>query len=290
MNQPAIEIKDLTWSYGESEHKALDGVNLTLDQGEFVGIVGPNEAGKTTLAAAMKGIIPQSFNGIYLGTVDLFGRPIVDYDAAECASLVGLVFSDPDAQFTTMSVEEEITFGLENIGTPIEVIQERLHWACELAGLERLLQKSPFELSGGQKQRVAIAGVLAMRPKIIILDEPTSMLDPVSKKGVFSLLAEVKRSLDLTVVVIEHNLEQLVEVCDRMILMEHGTIAVDAPLGTFFQQIPASARDSIRVPGTVTFFDQIEPSGEITPEDQSAHRPVRFADVARVCGGMLAGV
>jgi len=174
-----IAIKDLSWCYGDSEHRALDGVNLTLNSGEFVGIVGPNESGKTTLAAAMKGIIPQSFNGVYLGSVDLFGRPIVDYDAAECASLVGLVFSDPDAQFTTMSVEEEITFGLENIGLPIDVIGERLEWACELAGLQRLLTKSPFELSGGQKQRVAIAGVLAMRPKVIILDEPTSMLDPV---------------------------------------------------------------------------------------------------------------
>ena len=178
-----IAIKDLSWCYGDSEHRALDGVNLTLNSGEFVGIVGPNESGKTTLAAAMKGIIPQSFNGVYLGSVDLFGRPIVDYDAAECASLVGLVFSDPDAQFTTMSVEEEITFGLENIGLPIDVIGERLEWACELAGLQRLLTKSPFELSGGQKQRVAIAGVLAMRPKVIILDEPTSMLDPVSKAG-----------------------------------------------------------------------------------------------------------
>lgn len=274
-----IAIKDLSWCYGDSEHRSLDGVNLTLNSGEFVGIVGPNESGKTTLAAAMKGIIPQSFNGVYLGSVDLFGRPIVDYDAAECASLVGLVFSDPDAQFTTMSVEEEITFGLENIGLPIDVIGERLEWACELAGLQRLLTKSPFELSGGQKQRVAIAGVLAMRPKVIILDEPTSMLDPVSKAGVFALLAQVKKTLDLTVVVIEHNLEQLVEVCDRMILLQDGKIAVDAPLGTFFQQIPASARDSIRVPGTVTFFDLISSA--------PGRAPVRLDEVTAACNELL---
>ena len=222
-----IAIKDLSWCYGDSEHRALDGVNLTLNSGEFVGIVGPNESGKTTLAAAMKGIIPQSFNGVYLGSVDLFGRPIVDYDAAECASLVGLVFSDPDAQFTTMSVEEEITFGLENIGLPIDVIGERLEWACELAGLQRLLTKSPFELSGGQKQRVAIAGVLAMEPEVLIMDEPTAGLDVAAREDVLDLLREyMEEKEERAILISSHISSDLEGLCDDLYMIHNGKIVL----------------------------------------------------------------
>ena len=219
-----IAIKDLSWCYGDSEHRALDGVNLTLNSGEFVGIVGPNESGKTTLAAAMKGIIPQSFNGVYLGSVDLFGRPIVDYDAAECASLVGLVFSDPDAQFTTMSVEEEITFGLENIGLPIDVIGERLEWACELAGLQRLLTKSPFELSGGQKQRVAIAGVLAMEPEVLVMDEPTAGLDYAGSINLCAVMERLHNS-GKTLVISTHDMDWVMEWADVVVAMRDGQVS-----------------------------------------------------------------
>lgn len=274
---PVIAVEQLTWRYEGGERDALDGVDLTIGNHEFVGIVGPNESGKTTLASAMKGIIPQSFNGIYRGRVELFGKDIGSYDAAQCASLVGMVFSDPDAQFTSMSVEEEITFGLENLGVDTPEIGRRLDWVTRLAGLEGLLAKSPFELSGGQKQRVAIAGVLAMRPRIMILDEPTSMLDPVSKAGVFSLLDHLKRTLDMTIVVIEHNLERLVEVCDRMVMLADGRVVVDAGLDAFFGRLDDAARDAIRIPGTVLFAESA------LADASPGKTPVRLDEITRAC-------
>ncbi|GAA2183948.1 ATP-binding cassette domain-containing protein [Brooklawnia cerclae] len=276
--EPAITVTNLTWRYEGGDKDALDGINLTIRSHEFVGVVGPNESGKTTLASAMKGIIPQSFNGIYHGSVELFGKDIRDYDAAQCAGLVGLVFSDPDAQFTSMSVEEEITFGLENLGIETDEIGRRLDWVVELAGLEGLLAKSPFELSGGQKQRVAIASVLAMRPRVMILDEPTSMLDPVSKAGVFSLLQHLKQTLDMTIVVIEHNVERLVEVCDRMFMVAGGRVVVDADLDAFFGQLDATARESIRIPGTVVFAESA-----LADPVSMRHPGVRLDDIVSTC-------
>lgn len=270
----------LTWEYEGGERDVLTGVDLEIHAGEFLGIVGPNEAGKSTLAAALKGIIPRRYNGIFHGSVELFGKDIQEYDAAEVAALVGLVFSDPDAQFTAMTVEEEITFGLENIGLSIEEIGERLNWVVDLVGLHSLLPKSPYELSGGQKQRVAIAGVLAMQPRVMILDEPTSMLDPVSKAGVFRLLQQLKEQLDMTVVVIEHNLDRLVEVCDRLVMVADGRVAADATLGTFFQGLTAEQAGFVRVPGTVVFFQEV--LGRAGQE-----QPVRLADMAAVCSEIL---
>lgn len=254
----AIEIKNLSWRYERAENYALDDLNLIIEENKFIGIVGPNEAGKTTLVSAIKGIIPSEFNGIYKGSVELFGKKVIDCSSRELAKTVGMVFADPDSQFTSMSVEEEISFGLENIGCTVEEIAERIEWVSELTNIGELLEKPPYDLSGGQKQRVAIASIIAMKPKIIILDEPTSMLDPISKDMVFNLLETMKKNLNLTIIVVEHNIEKLVELSDLMILVNDGKIEKYTKTEDFFDDLDFLDSRSIRIPGAIRFMNMID--------------------------------
>lgn len=247
----AIEIKDLSWKFDGTEEYLFHNLNLTIKENIFLGIIGSNESGKTTLASCIKGIIPNSSVGIYKGEVKLFGEKVKGCDSRNIAENVGMVFADPDAQFTTMSVEEEIAFGLENIGIPVNEIIERIKWVSELTHLEDLLDKPPYDLSGGQKQRVAIAAVLATKPKMIILDEPTSMLDPHSKDEVFEILEIIKTKLKMTVVVIEHNIEKIAELSDEVILMKDGEIIRHEETKEFFKEVQLLKDNGLKVPESI---------------------------------------
>lgn len=222
--EAAIVFKDLEWRYEHRKSFALKGINLEIGKNEFIGIVGANEHGKTTLVSAISGLIPHSYNGIYKGTVEVFGKKVFDSDALELATDVGFVFADPEAQFTAMTVEEELAFGLENMGFDLDNIKERIDWAAEITLIQDLLDKSPYDISGGQKQRVAIACVLAMNPPILIMDEPTSMIDPLGKNLIFDILQRLKEAGEHTLIVVEHNVEQLAPLADRMLLMYEGLV------------------------------------------------------------------
>ncbi len=222
---PAIVMRDLHWRYEHAPEFALRGADLEVEEGTFLGIIGPNEAGKTTLVSCIKGLIPHSAHGVYQGSLLVFGREVREKNALELAAEVGMVFADPEAQFTAMTVEEEIVLGMENMGFPLQVIADRLAWASELSGISDLLQKSPYDISGGQKQRVAIASILAMNPKILILDEPTSMIDPVGKREIFEIMRRLKIETALTLLVVEHNIEELAPLADLLAVVADGRIA-----------------------------------------------------------------
>jgi energy-coupling factor transport system ATP-binding protein len=224
-------------------------------------VVGPNEHGKTTLVSCIKGIIPHSFHGVWRGRLEIFGQDVRSLSAQRLAQETGFVFADPEAQFTSMTVEEELAFGLENIGLPLAEIERRLSWVSELTGIEGLWDKSPYEISGGQKQRVAIASVLAMKPRILILDEPTSMLDPLGKDAIFSILADIKRETDLTVIVVEHNVEQVAPLSDLMVLVYGGRVARAAPPEEFFQDCQLLVEHGIQPPQATTFVDRLKRAG-----------------------------
>ena len=247
----AIEIHDLYWKYDGSDKPIFDGLNLTIPAGIFCGIIGSNESGKTTLVECMKGLIPNSMTGVYRGEVKLFGQDVAGEDKNGLPQLAGMVFSDPDAQFTTMSVIEEIAFGLENMGFLEDEIGRRIEWVSQLCHLEGLLEKPPYDLSGGQKQRVAIASVLATKPRAIILDEPTSMLDPKSKDEVFDILRSIKEDLHMTVIVVEHNIEKIAELADEVVLMGGGRVLRHEKTPQFFQAIELLQANSIDVPETI---------------------------------------
>jgi energy-coupling factor transporter ATP-binding protein EcfA2 len=193
--------------------------------------------------------------------VELFGEDVRKLSGQKLATVTGFVFADPEAQFTSMTVEEELAFGLENIGLPLAEIERRLAWVSELTGIGGLWDKSPYEISGGQKQRVAIASVLAMRPRVLILDEPTSMLDPLGKDAIFSILADVKREADLTVIVVEHNVEQVAPLSDLMVLVHGGRVARVGPPDEFFQDCDFLVEHGIHPPQATAFLDRLRREG-----------------------------
>lgn len=256
-----IELKDYTWRYLNTGEPALKNIDLTIEEGTFVGVIGPNGAGKTSLAYSMNGLIPGQYRGIKKGTVHVRGKEVEEYSGGELQRTIGMVFSDPEAQFTAMTVEDELVFGMENLGMTIPEIADRLAWVTELTGLQPLMEKPPYEISGGQKQRVALAAVLAMTPDVMVLDEPTSMLDPLSRKQVFDVLGRLKEEQDNTIIVIEHNLEHLTPLSDRMILMYEGEIALDAETRNFFQEMDLLLEKDILPPGAMHFFFELMRAG-----------------------------
>lgn len=259
-----IVIRDLEWKYEHTDVFALQKVNLEVEEHSFLGIVGANEQGKTTLISSISGLIPHSHNGIYRGTVELMGKSVKEMDALDLASQVGLVFADPEAQFTAMTVEEELAFGLENMGFDIPIIRERLAWAAEITMIQDLLDKSPYDISGGQKQRVAIACVLAMNPPVIIMDEPTSMIDPLGKQFIFDILRRLKEAGEHTLIVVEHNIEQLAPLADKMVLMREGQIAKIAETRSFFEDPDELLAQGILPPDVTSFANQLRATGFAT--------------------------
>ena len=249
-----IEFKNYTWRYLDTEKPALDDISLEINEGEFIGVIGSNGAGKTTFSYSINGLIPGQYHGIKKGEVLVFGKEVETYDKGALQHKVGMVFSDPEAQFTAMTVEDELVFGLENLGMQLSEIKERLDWVVKLTGLEPLLSKPPYELSGGQKQRVAVGAVLAMMPDVLIMDEPTSMLDPLSRTKIFDVLAEIKKEQNSTIIVVEHSLEKLVPLADRLMLLDDGKLILFDETEAFFKQMPLILEKGINPPGVMEFF------------------------------------
>lgn len=273
----AVSIKDLCWKYAGRKHFAIENITLDIEENTFVSVVGPNEHGKTTLVSCIKGIIPNSFHGVWRGSVEIFGQDVRKMSAQRLAKEIGFVFADPEAQFTSMTVEEELVFGLENIGLPLEEIKGRLEWVSEITMISDLLDKPPYEISGGQKQRVAIASVLAMKPRIIILDEPTSMLDPLGKDFIFQILENIKRTENLTIIVVEHNIEQVAPLSDLMILMYEGKIAKAAPPSEFFERSDQLLEMGVDVPQGTAFIEKLKTAGYY-----NGPLPVQFEDAVQI--------
>jgi energy-coupling factor transporter ATP-binding protein EcfA2 len=259
-----IDIKDFTWRYISADEPAIKNINLTIEEGKFVGVIGQNGAGKTTLAYAIDGLIPGQYHGIKEGAVNVQGTEVEQYEKGLLQHVVGMVFADPEAQFTAMTVEDELVFGMENLGMSIPEIKERLEWVCSLTDMTPLLAKPPYEISGGQKQRVALAAVLAMTPRVMILDEPTSMLDPYSRKRVFDVLGKLKHEKKMTVIVIEHSLENLIPLADEMILMSQGELVRHLETHEFFQDMDFLLGHGVYPPETPLFFHELQKKGYYT--------------------------
>ncbi len=224
-----IRIKELTYFYPGQERPALQDINLQIPRGQFCGVVGPNGAGKSTFCYALTGFVPHFFRGTLHGEVKLGQVNIADANLGKLAGEVGLVFQNPFNQISgaRFTVREEIAFGLENLGLPRKTIERRVDETLELIGLGELAERSPFALSGGQQQRVAIAAVLAMQPKLLVLDEPTSQLDPQGTQDVFQILDKLAGRAGTTVVLVEQKLEWLAAFVDRVIVLTDGYVVLD---------------------------------------------------------------
>ncbi len=222
-----IETKNLTYTYPGGTNPSIKDVSIKVEKGEFVLITGPSGCGKTTLCRCFNGLVPHFYQGELKGEITVAGMDTTKHQTYEMAKSVGLVFQNPENQLFALSVEKDVAFGLENLGVPREPMRNRVDWALNLAGISDLRERSPHEVSGGQQQRVAIAAVLAMQPEIIVLDEPTSFLDPLSAEKIFEVIHELNRNLGITVVLVEHRLDLTAKYANHIIIMDEGEVRFD---------------------------------------------------------------
>ncbi len=246
-----IEIKDFSFCYKGSDTKAIDGLNLTIQQGEFVGITGNSGAGKSTLTYALSGIVPHHFTGDFYGAVKINGLDTVEVSIEKLAEYVGEVFQDIDSQMVSSVVEDEILFGLENFGLSHDEIGQRLEQVLTMLKISDLRHRQISSLSGGQKQKVAIAAILAMEPEIIVLDEPTGELDPESTVMIFEILQKLNREYGKTVIIVEQKIMMLSQYTDRMIVMEEGKAVYDGPSKEIVEHVDLFDTLGISVPRVV---------------------------------------
>jgi energy-coupling factor transporter ATP-binding protein EcfA2 len=262
-----VRFEAYSWRYSRTKVPALKDVNLEIEEGALVGVIGPNGAGKSTLAYSINGLIPNQYNGVRNGRVEVMGKEVREYEQPKLCQTAGLVFSDPEAQFTAMTVEDEVLFGMENMGLSIEEIEERLDWVVPLTEIGPLMEKPPYEVSGGQKQRVALASVLSMRPPLLVLDEPTSMLDPIGRERVFGVLGRLKREYQSTIIIVEHSLEHLVPLADIMVLVYEGEVLLVDETEPFFERMDYLMEHDVYPPGVLEFFHHLKAAGHYPASD-----------------------
>ncbi len=222
--QPLLKIENLSFKYFKGEDLVLKNINLELHEGEFVLLIGPSGCGKSTLINTINGLIPHVIRGIRKGKVLLEGKDVRDLELKDISTIVGTVFQDPETQFFTLTVLEELAFGPENLRLPVEEIEKRIDFAVKATGIQDLLKKDLMSLSGGQKQRVAIASALTMMPKILILDEPTTNLDPKGAAEVLKTIKKLRDETNMLIILIEHKLEEVSRYADKVIVMNNGEI------------------------------------------------------------------
>ena len=219
-----ITIQDFSFTYKGEKKPALQDVSLTVPEGGFLGVIGPAGAGKTTLARAVTGMIPHHYTGDYYGRVSVNGLDTVETSLSDISRLVGMVFQDVESQIISPMVEDEILYGLENLGVPREEIPARMEEALERVGIADLRDRTIGSLSGGQRQKVAIASIIALKPRVLLLDEPTGELDPRSSRQVFSLLKELNEEQGITVIVIEQKIMLLGEFAKQLAVLSDGKV------------------------------------------------------------------
>ena len=219
-----MECKNVTYTYPLADEPSIRNVSLNIEEGKFYGIVGENGSGKTTLCAILRGFAPSFYQGDIQGEVLVYGKPIGEY-GGELATKIGYVFQNPFTQISGVkeTVFEEVAYGLENFGVPVEEIVERVEAIMKLTHIDSLAEKNPLELSGGQMQRVALASVLVLEPDILIIDEPTSQLDPQGTESVFEIIKMMKDKKK-TIILVEHKIDLIAEYADEVLVLRGGKL------------------------------------------------------------------
>lgn len=256
-----IRVEELSFKYAGAKDYSLKDINLKVKKGEFLGILGASGSGKSTLCLTFNGIIPHSIKGEFNGNVFVKGYNTKEASVAELSKLVGLVLQNPDSQLFNMTVEEEVAFALENLGLDLEEIRRRIYLALKITGLEGLEKEFPPNLSGGQKQRLVIASVLAMRPEILVLDEPTSQLDPLGREQVLSLITLLNKEQGITIVLVEHNTEYLFDFADRIIVLDKGELVMEGKPRDVFEEAEFLRCLGIRIPTSVKVGAELKKRG-----------------------------
>lgn len=279
-----IEVKDLSYVYenGEGETLVLDKLSFEVREGEFVAVLGHNGSGKSTLAKLFNGVLMPTEGKVLVNGMDTTDEKNI----YEIRRNVGMVFQNPDNQIVATVVEEDVAFGPENLGVPHEQLRERVDNALRAVNMYEHRKKAPHLLSGGQKQRVAIAGVIAMQPSYIVLDEPTAMLDPSGRREVMDTIRDLNRKLGITVILITHYMDEAAK-ADRVIVMDDGKILMDAPPAEVFLQNEALKAVGLDVPQVSELMYRLnkecpEVSSKITRVEECTDELLRVLGVERI--------
>ena len=256
MRDKIIQAQNVSFQYEDGAAPAVDDITFTVDRGEFLAVLGRNGSGKSTLAKLLNALLLPTAGEL---TVDGL-RAVTEDDCYEVRKSCGMVFQNPDNQIVTTIVEEDCAFSLENLGTPPEEIRWRVKAALSDVGMSEYAEASPSMLSGGQKQRVAVAGVLAMRPKIIVFDESTAMLDPIGRRDIFAIAQRLNKEEGITVVWITHFMEEAA-LADRVIVMDAGKIALEGTPKQVFSQTERVLALGLDVPGMMKLADRLRKAG-----------------------------
>lgn len=258
---PLVKIENLSYQYAESNRKALSDIDLEINAGEWISLVGRNGSGKSTLARLIDGLLEPGQGKIWID-----GLPLNEDHIWDIRSKIGMVFQNPDNQFVGATVEDDVAFGLENQGVPRDEMIQRVTGALKQVDMEAFRKKEPNRLSGGQKQRVALAGVIAMAPKILILDEATSMLDPEGRREVLETIQKMKSLYQLTIISITHDIDEVI-LSDRMIVLQDGQKVMEGtPEELFVQHGQELIKRGLEVPFTEQLKGKLQESGISVPD------------------------
>jgi len=238
-----IEINKVTFTYAESKKPALNNVSLSISDSEFILIAGPSGCGKSTLCRCINGLVPSFYGGEISGSVVVQNIDAARTPTKEMAKTVGMVFQDPENQLVATDVEREIAFGLENLGLSKTLMAKRIEEVLDTVGIDHLRHRQIATLSGGEKQKTAIASVLVLHPEILVLDEPTSELDPKGAEEVIQLVKRLNEEFGLTVLLVEHRIDRVLQSVDRLILMNNGMVAYDGNPRDWIHQVGDSLPD-----------------------------------------------
>lgn len=280
----AISVRDLWVRYRDEENYVLNGVSIEINEGEFVLLTGPSGCGKTTLCYTIAGIIPRVIKAEVRGSVQVFGLDVFKTSPAELSKYIGIVFQNPEMQLVTSSVYDEVAFPLENLGFPPDEIRRRVGEVLEVVGLKGLEERSPASLSGGQKQALAIASVLALEPKIIILDEPTSQLDLQGTRRITDLILKLRENFKASILAVEHRVEWAVDHVDRVIVMDEGVVKMQGKPAEIFSKKVDVERYGFRPPQVSEIAYRLLEMGVALPKI-----PISLEEAFKVLRGVLEG-
>lgn len=241
-----IELQEVSYSYPNTETKSLNQINLVVERGKLIMIMGPTGAGKTTLCLCLNGLIPQLLGGDLTGNLTIDGQNIREYRVQTLAQYIGLVLQDPETQIFGITVDQDVAFGPGNFLVPIKEIEERVKESLQLVGLQGYQNRNTAELSGGEKQRLAIAGVLALQPEILVLDEPASELDPAGRTEIYQTITDLRREKNLTILMVEHSGEVIIDKADVVVVLNQGQIVWQGTPPQLFRNIPRLTQLGIR--------------------------------------------
>ncbi len=254
-----LEVKNLTHIYGEdtpSRKAAINNISFSLEKGEVLGIIGHTGSGKSTLVTHLNGLMKPTSGSISIDGCDIWEKP---KEIKKIRAKVGLVFQYPEYQLFEETVYKDISFGPENLGIEGEELDDAIRSSANLMQIrEDLLEKSPFELSGGEKRRVAIAGVLAMKPEVVVFDEPTAGLDPIGRETIFKAILDYRNKYNATIIIVSHSMEDIASICDKVLVLSKGSLAFFGDTRTVFSNTKGLSEIGLGVPMITTVFEKLK--------------------------------